>query len=330
MTAIPMWDPAGDGGTPKARGDRRIFVVVNPQAAGGQVGRSWPEIYGEIASVLGPFEFRFTDAAGAATLLTREALFAGADVVASLGGDGTHNETIHGFFGPDGEPINPQAAIAVLPFGTGGDFRKSLGLSRDLGEAARRLLEAEPRPLDVGRVTLTGHDGKPVTRHFINIASFGIAGLVDKKVNESSKALGGTASFVLGTVRALTEFVPQAVRLVVDDHIDVHLTIHNVAVANGRFFGGGMKVAPFAEIDDGLFDVVIIRDLDLGGILTAAVRLYDGHHFRDADVTHLQARRVRAEPVNGGDVVLLDLDGEQPGQLPATFEILPGVVRIVG
>ena len=330
MTAARSLRPQFPGEASRPLGDRRLFVVVNPNAAGGDVGGQWPELQATLEGVLGPFEFQFTDARGAATALARKALEEGYDVVASLGGDGTHNETINGFFHADGTPVRPGAALAILPFGTGGDFRKSLGLSGDMREAAQRIVGSTPRPCDVGRVTLTGHDGTPQQRHFINVASFGIGGLVDKKVNETSKALGGKASFLWGTVRALTEYEPQAVRLIVDEHIDVHLTIHNVAVANGRYFGGGMKIAPYAEIDDGLFDVVIIRGLDLKGLVTGTIKLYEGRHFEDAEVTHLQARHVRAEPVRPKEEILLDLDGEQPGRLPATFEVLPGAVQILG
>jgi YegS/Rv2252/BmrU family lipid kinase len=305
------------------------FVVVNPRAAGGEVEARWRELHARLFAVLGAFDFRMTDAPGAATRLTREALRAGYDVVLSLGGDGTHNEVVNGFFDEQGAALRPEAAMGILPFGTGGDFRKTLGLSGDLEEAARRVLEGAPKPCDVGRLSFVGHDGKPAQRFFLNIASFGISGLVDQKVNASSKALGGPVSFLLGTVRALSEYEPQRIHMVVDDRLDVQLDIRNVAVANGRYFGGGMKVAPYAQIDDGLFDVTIMLELPWVDTLISGVRLYEGRHFEEGRARHLQAHKVYAEPMVAGAQVLLDVDGEAPGRLPASFEVLPGAVRLL-
>lgn len=310
-------------------GGRRLKVVANPRAANGEVAQRWSDIRREVeAAVGGPISFEMTDAPMAATRLTRQALRDGFDIIASLGGDGTHNETINGFFDEDGAVINPEAALAILPCGTGGDFRKTLGLSGDMAEAAARLASGAPRPLDVGRMRYTTADGGEGMRHFLNIASFGISGLVDHKVNQTSKALGGTATFALGLARALAEFEPQRVRMVIDERIDAQLTINVVAVANGRYFGGGMKMAPFARLDDGFFDVVIIRDLELGDLLRSGLRVYEGRHIELPGVSHLQARALRAEPMDPNDLILLDVDGEAPGQLPASFEVLPGVVRL--
>ncbi len=307
---------------------RRPFVVVNPRAANGEVGENWEQVRALLESTLGAFDFAMTDAPMAAARLAREALKSGHDLIASLGGDGTHNETVNGFF-EGGQVINPAAALAILPCGTGGDFRKSLDLSGDMREAALRIASGSPSPCDVGRVRFVQHDGQEAERYFINIASFGISGLVDKKANTSSKALGGKASFMLALVRALSEFTPQRVRMVIDDRIDVQAPINNVAVANGRFFGGGMKVAPFARIDDGFFNIVIIREMSLSDVVLTGIKVYDGKHLESPHISHLQARKLFAEPMGAeGDEVLLDIDGEAPGRLPATFEILPGAIRI--
>jgi diacylglycerol kinase family enzyme len=180
----------------------------------------------------------------------------------------------------------------------------------------------------VGVLDFVEHGGGPSRRYFLNIASFGISGLVDQKVNATSKALGGTASFLLGTVQALREYEPQRIHVIVDDKIDMQLSIQNVAVANGRYFGGGMKVAPYARIDDGLFDVAVIRDMPWTDLVRGGLRLYEGRHFEVAQVSHLQARKIYAEPMQEGEHVLLDIDGEAPGRLPACFEVLPGAIKL--
>lgn len=316
------------GGARGALGTARAVVVVNPNAANGEAGQRWPEIQEMLTQLWGAFEVRLTDAPGAATRLARRALEEGFDLVISLGGDGTHNEVINGFFEEDGAPVNPEAALGILPFGTGGDFRRTLGLSGDLREAAERIAYGQVRPCDVGVLDFVGHEGGARRRYFLNIASFGISGLVDQKVNATSKALGGTASFLLGTVQALREYEPQRIHMIVDDKIDMQLSIQNVAVANGRYFGGGMKVAPYARIDDGLFDVAIIRDMPWTELIKGGLRLYEGRHFEAAQVSHVQARKIYAESMDEGEPVLLDIDGEAPGRLPACFEVLPGALKL--
>ena len=172
-------------------------------------------------------------------------------------------------------------------------------------------------------MTYTAHDGTEGTRHFINIGSFGLSGRVVKYVNESSKALGGKLSFALATVRAGAGYTNANVRLTIDDEPAREGKIYTVAVANGRFFGGGMMVAPKAELNDGFFDVVILGDFGFADLVFRGLDIYSGKHLTNPKVQNLRARRVRAEVIGDGADVLIDLDGEGPGKLPASFELLP-------
>ncbi len=301
-------------------------VVVNPHSAGGKTEKRWPQLREIIHEAYGPFESKFTDAPGSATLLTREALKAGADLVVAMGGDGTINEVVNGFF--DGtRAVAPAASFGVLPAGTGGDFIKSLGTSKEVRTAAQQLKLATPRAIDVGRLTFVGHDGATQTRHFINIASFGISGVVDRYVNESSKTFGGTVSFAVATLKAGVKYKNATVRLVLDGGPAREGKIYNVAVANGRYFGGGMKVAPDASLDDGLFDVITMGDFGFADLLLRGLDIYSGKHVTNPKVTVHRARKVEATPEDGVEV-LLDVDGEQPGRLPATFELIAGGLRV--
>ncbi|HZS42220.1 MAG TPA: diacylglycerol kinase family protein [Polyangia bacterium] len=301
-------------------------VIVNPRSAGGKTERQWPRLREIIHEAYGPFESHFTEAAGDGTRLARSALEGGAELVVAMGGDGTINEVVNGFF--DGErAIAPGAAFAVLPAGTGGDFIKSLGTSKEVAAAASALREAKPRAIDVGRLSFVATDGAPAVRHFINIASFGISGLVDRYVNASSKSLGGTVSFAWATLKAGMKYKNASVRLLLDDTPARDGKIYNVAVANGRYFGGGMKVAPDASLDDGLFDVVTMGDMGMGDLLLRGLDIYSGKHLKNPKVSLHRARRVEAQPLDGAEV-LLDVDGEQPGRLPATFELVSNVLKV--
>jgi diacylglycerol kinase (ATP) len=300
-------------------------LVVNPHSAGGKTERRWPELRATIQEAYGAFDERFTKSAGDATTLTRAALEAGADLVVAVGGDGTINEVVNGFFDDKG-PIRPEASFGVVPAGTGGDFIKTLGIPRDTFAAAAALKSA-PRAIDVGRLRYVDSNGKQALRHFINIASFGISGMVDRFVNQSSKALGGKISFALATLKAGAAYKNATVRLVLDGGTPKEGKIYNVAVANGRYFGGGMKVAPDAALDDGMFDVITMGDFGFGDLLFRGLDIYSGKHLRNPKVTVQRARRVDAEPLDGVEV-LLDVDGEAPGRLPASFELLQGALKV--
>ena len=307
----------------------RTVLVVNPSAQNGQLGRRWAELAADLRRELGSFEEAVTAAPGDATRLTRAALDAGADEVVAVGGDGTINEVVNGFFDGD-QPIAPQAAFGILPFGTGGDFRKTVPIPRDTRQAARLLAGRQTRTIDVGHLELTGEDGVTRTRIFLNIASFGMSGVVDDYVNRASKRLGGRLSFMLATARAGLSYQNQRVRLVFDgdEQGAADLTVNTVAVANGRYFGGGMFIAPHAELDDGAFDVVAMGDLGKLEFLRHGRKIYSGGHLGLDKVTHRRARLVRAEPIDAGPV-RLDVDGETPGVLPATFRILPAALRLI-
>ncbi len=304
-------------------------VIVNPRSAGGKTERNWPRMREVIHEQYGAFEHRFTEGPGDATHKAREALEAGADLVVALGGDGSINEVANGFFSAAKEKCKPEAALGILPAGTGGDFIRTLGVPRDLGEAAAHLKNAKIRTIDVGRLAFTEKSGAPLaqTRHFVNIASFGIAGLVDEYVNKSSKSLGGKVSFALATLKAGAVYKNANVRITLDSAPPREGRIYNVAVANGRYFGGGMKVAPDAALDDGYFDVVTLGNFGFGDLLFRGLDIYSGKHLSNPKVMVHRARRIDAEALEDV-VVLLDVDGEQPGQLPAQFELLPNALRV--
>jgi len=308
-------------------GNFRTLFVANPQSANGSLGRKWPMLERVIREHFGDFDHRFTEGSGDATVITRRAIADGYEMVVAMGGDGTISEVADGYFTDQG-PVDPEAALGVLPFGTGGDFRKSIGAPKTLPEGAASLRGQKTRAIDAGRLYYLNNDGEPRVRHFINIASFGIGGLIDQLVNTTTKAFGGTVSFAVASLRAMRRFSPQRARLRLDGGAAQEVVLQSVAVANGQYFGGGMWIAPKAALDDGLFDVVTLGPLSKWDMLTKMNKIYRGTHFELPQVTHARAARVEAEPVDPDEHILLDVDGETPGRLPATFELLPRAVRL--
>ena len=306
----------------------RTVVIVNPKSQGGRLGKRWPELADTIGRAF-PFDDVHTKGPGDATVLAREALRGGAERVVVIGGDGTINEAVNGFF-EDGAPIAPEASFALIPFGTGGDFRRTMEIPLETAAAAQVIAANHRKRIDVGRLDLTQLDGTRAVRMFANIASFGVSGVVDRLVNESGKKLG-RLSFALATARATWSYKNQRVALTFDGKASdrVEATINTVAIANGRYFGGAMMVAPNAEVDDGQFDVIAMGDFGFGDLLKSGRRLYKGTHLGMDKVTTRRAKLVEAETVDPGALVELDVDGEPLGKLPARFELLPGALWMV-
>lgn len=304
-----------------------LAVVVNPQAGSGAARKRLPEIRSRLGAAGIRYRVLETRGPGDAARRVAEARDAGADCVAIVGGDGTLNEACQAYVGEDGAPLDGPA-LALLPAGTGGDFRKTFGVEDDVDSAISRMLASEPRPIDLGVIELTADDGSPRRRAFLNITSFGLGGLTDRIVNAGPKWIGGRAAFFLGALRATLVYRNAPVAVVCDGATVHEGPVLNVAIANGRFFGGGMMVAPDAEPDDGLFDVVTLGDLGRAEGLALSTRIYGGTHLRARKVSARRAAVVEARPLRSGAEVLIDMDGETPGRLPLTARVLPKALRL--
>jgi YegS/Rv2252/BmrU family lipid kinase len=302
----------------------KTFLVVNPRSAGGQTGKRWAEISGQVTRAIGDFGFGFTESAMDAARLTRQALLDGYECVAAVGGDGTVNEVVNGFFA-EGKPLNPNAALGLIPRGTGGDFRRAFGWDLDLDSALARLRTDKTEPFDVGLAEYVNHQGQKESRYFANIASFGVSAEIAHEVNTGSKALGGNLSFVWGTVKTMAKYKDRRVRLRVDGGEPEEMGITVVAVSNGRYFGSGMCVAPKAITHDGLFELTLWRDYGVHDFVIKSKGVYNGDHITWNKTRYLQCRVLEAE---SDQDVLLEMDGEVPGKLPCRISILPGVIRL--
>jgi YegS/Rv2252/BmrU family lipid kinase len=308
------------------------FLVVNPRSANGATARHFDGIAQAVRGAVGDVEHAFTERAMHAADLTREALRAGCDLVIAVGGDGTVNEVVNGFFQPPrpGEParpVRPGAALAMLPRGTGGDLRRSVGLDRDLMNCAARL-KGERSAVDVGRVEYLTDEGKPASRYFINVGEVGVGARVVEIANRSSKRLGGKVSFMLASLRALAGWRDLRLRVSFDGGPAEELSVTTLAIANGKYFGGGMMVAPEARLDDGQFHVTIWSGYGLADFVFKSGSMYDGSHVNLKGTRTRTARSVHVEAM-GPDTAGVEVDGERLGRLPATFTLVPGALNLI-
>lgn len=306
----------------------RSAVIVNPRAANGRVERRWDEIEAVLRRHLGEPEFLRTKAPGDGIRLAAEAVAAGFTRIGSLGGDGTHSEVVNGLLDEQGRALNPEVCLSVLPVGTGGDFRRTLDIGgKDLDTYAREMARGDATAIDVGAVEFRAADGTRARRCFVNIGSFGLAGTVDEIVNTSTKFFGGKVTFMMGTLRGMLRFSPPTMRVRVDGDIVFEGRGMSVSVANGRYFGGGMKIAPDADPRDGLFDVVVVPWVGRLHHAVTGARVYRGKHLGRDGVFAVRGREVEVE---ADSECLIDLDGEMVGSTPATCRVLPGVIRVTG
>jgi YegS/Rv2252/BmrU family lipid kinase len=305
------------------------LVIVNPTSARGATRAAWPGMASDLRRHFGPFAVAFTERGGDAARIAEREARAGRRLLIACGGDGTASEVANGILlaGADAE-------LGLLPSGTGGDFRRTLEIPPRTSDAALLLRRGRTRALDAGRVTFTSESGGDETRYFVNVASFGMGGDVIRRVKSQAwlgaggpRLVGGRLAFAAAAAQSALVYERPAVRVRLDEGAESRLAVTNFAVANARFFGGGMKIAPEALVDDGLFDVVAVGDMSAAEIFRNSYRLYLGTHLGLRDVRHARARRVAARP-EGAAEVGLEVDGELVGRLPAAFELLPKALRV--
>ncbi|MNW94891.1 Diacylglycerol kinase [compost metagenome] len=301
------------------------YLVVNPRSADGTTGAQWPRLARMLEDSGLHAETHFTEGPRHATELVREGLRAGQKLIVVVGGDGSINEAVNGFFDAEGLPLAPDAELGILCRGTGCDYIKSLGIPKREDLAIQRILQASSRRVDLGSIRFRDASGQARHRVFCNIAEAGLGGAVVDRVNRSSKRLGGFASFLTSTLATFTSYRNEPMTLQFDDDPPETLVAANLIVGIGSTFGGGMRILPEARLDDGLFDVLLMGDLNRTELFTNIARVYRGTHLSHPKIRHLRARKVT---VDAPEPLLLDVDGEQPGLTPATFTIMPGALKV--
>lgn len=236
-----------------------------------------------------------------------------------VGGDGTVNEVVNGVAGTDAE-------IAALPCGTGQDFGRTHGIPSSFDDAVRVALGGGTRTIDLGRVEFSKAECEGcASRFFANVGSAGMSGAVARRANTMTKALGGRVTFFYALTREFLAWQNTEVVVELDDGARREGPMHDVIVANGRYHGGGMQLAPDARQDDGAFDVVLIGDVTKPDFLTTAPKLYSGRYLAHPKVELLRSSTVA---IDAAEPLPLEVDGEPIGTTPARFEVVPSALRL--
>src|SRR5213595_186441 len=303
-----------------------ILFIVNPSSGAGKAGHEWAAVETWLPTSGLPYEVQFTTRPLEATEIAQKAVRESRPVVVAVGGDGTLNEVLNGFF-RNGAPIPTSSKLAMVPLGTGGDFRRTLRIPIDPKEAIEVLRSGMVRRLDAGCVTYQNQDGSTAVRHFINIADAGLGGDVVYRVNRGSKRLG-SLTYKVGSGLALLTYKNKPMTMVIDGSTHELAKAQQVVVENCQFFGGGMQMAPSASPTDGVFEVILIKNAGKIETVRGMNDIRSGKHL-DQSNPKMELMYGKRVSVTSPARVRIDLDGEAVGFLPALFEIQPGAIEFI-
>jgi YegS/Rv2252/BmrU family lipid kinase len=297
-------------------------VIVNPMAKGGLALAVFRSVEERFTELFEDVEVAVTPSLDAVADRVAAGIAAGAGRLIAVGGDGTNNAVISAM----ANAASNGTAFGALPVGTGGDWARSLGTpSRPLA-ALQWLARCSAIRCDLGRVDIA-HDGaEPSSRFFLNISSAGVGGEVVARVNRQVKK--GAGAFLSATLRTLLTYKPKPIRVVCDGTTFFEGGFYLLAVANGRAFGRGMKIAPTALIDDGRFDVIIVREAWRPVFFMSLPRVFLGTHLSHRVIRYTRASEVRLESMAGA--IDLDLDGENGRGSSVTYTVLPRAISVLG
>lgn len=315
------------------------LLIVNPNAGGGKARRVFPDLRPVIERALGPTDVVFTERSAHGIDLARAAAQEGRKLVVAVGGDGTLNEVANGvltshFGGGAAPPEATRTAVGFIGQGTGGDFRRTLGLEHRLDRYLEAIASGRTRAIDVGKIRYRDPRGQSAERYFINILSAGMGGLVDRYVADASRLFGPTLAYYGASLRALANIERGRLKARITEDGTIReetIASYMFAICNGRFFGSGMEMGPMAKPDDGRFEVVSIDGDSKAALLTLSRAIYSGAHLQRSTTRHFGCQRIALELQNAADAAatfLLDCDGEPIGGLPIEVEVVPRVLTL--
>jgi diacylglycerol kinase (ATP) len=301
---------------------QRAKIIINPAAGANSTHRKWPQIRSCIENTGLSFDYQLTEGKGHAIELAKAAAGDGYRYLVAVGGDGTIHEVANGIMETSRAAIT---TLGVVFTGTGCDLSRSVGISHDHARACLALAGDRRKKIDVGLVEYR-RDGTSSRRYFLNAAGIGFDATVVEATDKLPKYFGGTLPYFFGLVRSFLSYHNKKVTLRIGDREPEQATVLSTVVANGRYFGGGMQVAPEARLDDGLLDILIIGDFGKLELLRVFPRVYKGTHVGYPKIRSERDSRVSIE---SSERFLLHADGELLGEGPASFSLLPEALEMV-
>ena len=301
-----------------------MTIIVNPAAGNGRCGKLWENIRDSYIAQKSDINIVYSSTSGEATDIASSAIDKGETTLVAVGGDGTINEVVNGFF-RNSEVINQEAKLGIIPLGTGSDFHRSLNSSFSVDSILDYSGHNPTTMCDLGLVSCLDFKNKPVTRYFINVADAGFGAAVVANSKNKSRALNARLLYLKAVLTTLLKYRPTEIRSSIDGGRPRSSTLLTFVVANGKYFGGGIQVAPDASPDSGDFQTVRIASLSLLNLIVNIAKLYNGKIAQHSKVRVGHAKSIQLS----GTGVPLETDGELIGKLPATITIKPAALAVL-
>jgi YegS/Rv2252/BmrU family lipid kinase len=304
---------------------RYVNIVINPAAGSGKAKRIAQTVLQRLKSN-SDFEINidFSKEKNDATSITRKAIRNGASMIVAVGGDGTINEVVNGFF-EEGKPLNPLCELGIINCGTGGGYTRTLNNAGSTRQQIDQLLRPGSSNLDLGQICSHDCSGKTINRIFVNECQTGIGYEVASFVGKKSKIFGGTIAFGLAAMVLAMFLKPQILFLGFDNEAFEKFRLIGLVIGNGTECAGGMKLTPDATLNDGLFDVLLIHDMNTGQRMLNLSKVYSGSHILSPHFSVIRCKRLQ---IRSDIEISLEADGEILGNSPFDIQILPSAIKV--
>jgi diacylglycerol kinase (ATP) len=303
---------------------QRPFVILNPVSAAGKTALKQHTIFTALRDVFGEDVSTYvTQKPLDATVATQNAVRKGYGLIIGVGGDGTIQEIINGLLNTGS--LSYSCTLGIISSGTGHGFAQSIGLPKSLAEQIAVIRRGRTVRTDIGLVTFTKNNGSEADRYFINECQAGIGGEVVRRVQNNHKKMGGLLAFGSVALRTALQYREQEITVIVDGNEVFTGPLIGLIVANGAYTGGGMNLAPAADISDGLFEVVLMHEQSVGQRLMNFSKIYSGKHLRSPKFSSYRGQNII---LISKKCVMLEADGELLGTLPCVISVVPGGVKV--
>ena len=304
--------------------DKKILIIVNPAASGGKTAQIWPKKSMYFKKEFSIFDEVYTEKAGEAVEIARKAVEENYEYIMSVGGDGTVNEIINGMLSAKNGA--QKTKLIIYPLGTGSDLSRTLNLPHNVEEFISLIRKENIKNIKVIEARFLSNQQQRTKRYFLNIADFGMGAEVAKKLNQSSKKIDGSLSYLVKIFQTLFNYQNKEITVAADDKLLYQGSVNTVIIANGNYFGGGIKIAPEADLFSDKLNLVLLKDFSKVGIILNLIKGYRGNHL---DHYLVESYLVENIKIKAAEKVELELDGESVGRTDAEFKIAKKEISIL-
>ena len=303
---------------------QKIMIVVNPAAAGGKVKKIWPEKSLAFKKEFDDFDEVYTKKAGDAVKIAKKAVEENYDYIMSVGGDGTVNEIINGML--SAKTGFQKSKLIIYPLGTGSDLSRALSLPNSVEEFIALIRRKNIKSINVVEASFLNHQQQREKRYFLNIADCGMGAEVAKKLNKSRKTIDGSLSYLLKIFQTLFNYHNKQMKIEADNKLLYQGKLKTAIIAHVNYFGGGIKIAPEADLFNDKLNLVLLKDFSKLGIILNLIKAYKGKHLSHSLVESQLVEKIK---ITAAEKIELELDGESIGTTDAEFKISPKKISIL-